>query len=184
MRPNAQPQPLVRKANESSTRKPASSRRIAIPILAAVALVVLLAGTKLFHRTNSAPVSEKQSTTGAVTPDQPRTPPSSPVAVSRDAAGSVAHEVLPDVPLSARRTITGTIRVRVKVNVDPAGNVTKTSFETRGPSEYFARLAQQSASAWKFVPPQAGGQPSSSQWSLVFEFSRAHTRAVPKPINR
>jgi TonB family protein len=181
---NTRPEPVVRRTSESSTSKPASSRRFALPIVVAVALVVLLAGTKLFHRTESAPSSEER-TSSAVTAGQPAngssTQTSSP---APDAAGSVAHEVVPDVPLSARRTITGTIRVRVKVNVDPAGNVTKTAFETRGPSEYFARLAQQSASAWKFVPPQAAGQPSRSEWSLTFEFSRAQTRAVPKPISR
>ena len=41
----------------------------------------------------------------------------------------------------ARNTITGKVTVRVRVEVDPSGNVSDATFESRGPSEYFAGLA-------------------------------------------
>src|SRR5262245_36846953 len=58
-------------------------------------------------------------------------------------SGDVVREVLPDVPQTARETIQGTIRVGIKVMVDPSGNVVGAELDTPGPSRYFARLATQ-----------------------------------------
>jgi TonB family protein len=67
----------------------------------------------------------------------------------------------------------------VRVGVSPGGNVVKTTLETPGPSEYFARLAQQAAQRWKFTPPLVNGQIASSEWMLHFQFKRNGTDVSP-----
>jgi len=92
---------------------------------------------------------------------------------------AVAHEVLPNVPQKALDTITGTLKVRVRIKVDRAGNVTEANLESAGPSPYFARLALAAANGWKFT---AEPQPSQTEWRLLFEFRRDGTRATPTQI--
>jgi TonB family protein len=99
-------------------------------------------------------------------------------------AGSVIHQVVPDVPRSARNTIQGKVRVGVKVSVDSQGNVVDAALASPGPSKYFARLAEQAARDWKFSPAQSEGQPVSSEWMLRFAFGRGGTDVSPSPINR
>jgi len=91
----------------------------------------------------------------------------------------VVHEVLPQVLPQARETITGKVRVRVKVEVDTSGNVVSASFDSPGPSKYFARLAMEAAQGWKFAPAQVDGRAVASQWLLRFGFTRRDTEVVP-----
>jgi TonB family protein len=94
-----------------------------------------------------------------------------------NAGGSeVVRRVMPEVSPGARRTIHGTIKVRVKVEVDAAGNVTEAKFESAGPSKYFSRLALEAAREWKFAPAQ-DGESGVREWKLQFAFSRARTEA-------
>ena len=94
-------------------------------------------------------------------------------------SGSVLHQVLPNVSQTARNTIQGKVRVRVKLTVDESGNVTEASFLSPGPSKYFARLAMQASRDWKFTPPQMSGQPIPSEWGLKFAFGRTTTEVYP-----
>src|SRR5713101_4813226 len=91
---------------------------------------------------------------------------------SADNRGGVVGRVMPQVSPSARRTIQGTIKVRVKVTVDTAGNVAKATLESAGPSKYFSRVAMEAARDWKFSPAEAG-----AEWKLQFAFTRARTEA-------
>jgi len=84
------------------------------------------------------------------------------------------HKILPDVPQSAKETIQGTIRVGVKVHVDPYGNVAGAQLDTPGPSRYFARLATEAAQNWKFAP---AGQNAERQFMVHFDFTNTETRA-------
>jgi TonB family protein len=84
-------------------------------------------------------------------------------------SSAVLHEVIPDVPRSARDTIHGHIAVAVRVTVDRAGNVVDESIENHGPSKYFARLATEAARKWKFAPTN---DPVTRKWLLRFEFTR------------
>jgi len=52
---------------------------------------------------------------------------------------------MPEVLQSAINTIRGTVKVRVKVNVDQSGTVEDAELESRGPSKYFARAALEAA---------------------------------------
>jgi TonB family protein len=86
----------------------------------------------------------------------------------------VLHEEIPNVPRSARETIRGHIRVAVRVTVDRSGNVVGRTLENPGPSKYFAHLATDAASKWKFAP---AAKKDSRKWLLSFEFTRGGTTA-------
>jgi serine/threonine protein kinase len=84
-------------------------------------------------------------------------------------SSSVLHEVLPDVSQDILDKIRGHINVRVRVLVDPLGNVVGEFLENPGPSRYFARVAGDAAGEWKFAPADIQG---SRVWLLRFEFTR------------
>jgi TonB family protein len=95
----------------------------------------------------------------------------------------VVHTVMPDVSRSARNTIQGRVKVRVRVHVDGTGNVVSAALDSAGPSKYFARLAVEAAHGWKFAPAQAKGQDAASEWTLSFAFRRSGTEVVPKQVS-
>lgn len=92
----------------------------------------------------------------------------------------VVHSVMPAVSRSARNTIQGRVKVRVRVQVDTSGNVVSAVLDSPGPSKYFARLALEAAQGWKFTPAEAHGQFVASERILSFAFSRTDTKVVPK----
>jgi len=93
--------------------------------------------------------------------------------------GEVLQQVLPDVPRQASSTITGTVRVSVRVNVDPSGNVTAAELDAPGPSKYFANLSLHAARDWKFTPPKVNGQNVASAWLLHFGYTSAGAKVAP-----
>lgn len=97
------------------------------------------------------------------------------------AQDEVLQQVLPDVSKTARNTIQGTVRVKVRVPIDSAGNVTNATLESPGPSKYFARKAIEAAQQWKFKPAQTNGQPVSREWILEFQFKKSGTNIIPSP---
>jgi TonB family protein len=90
--------------------------------------------------------------------------PDTGAAESRSAAGAVVQRVMPEAPQSALNTIHGTVQVWVRVTVDASGNVSKATFESVGPSRYFAKLAMEAAQKWRFKAGAPGG------WRLAFQF--------------
>jgi TonB family protein len=92
-------------------------------------------------------------------------------------ASSALHEVIPEVPRSARRTIHGHVKVWVRVVVDPDGSVLTAVADQTGPSRYFQRLALEAAEKWMFPPVDT---PSRRVMQVRFDFSRDGTtgRAV------
>jgi TonB family protein len=101
-----------------------------------------------------------------------------------DNQGGVVRRVMPEVSPSARRTIQGKIKVRVKVKVDAAGNVAEAALESAGPSKYFSRIALEAARGWKFSPAETGEQPVAREWKLQFAFSRARTEVSAARVAR
>ena len=79
------------------------------------------------------------------------------------------HEVKPDVPGKISAKIQGRIYVTVRVLVDPSGNVSGALMENPGPSKYFARLADEAARQWRFVP---AGNERPRVWLLSYVFTR------------
>ena len=107
----------------------------------------------------------------APVPIQPKQPASVPVTAA--SGEGVIHRVIPDAPQTALDTIRGTVRVSIRVNITPSGDVSGVTIDSSGPSRYFAKLAQQAAQQWKFAPtPESAGD-----WILRFEFSNAGVKA-------
>jgi TonB family protein len=88
----------------------------------------------------------------------------------------IVERVMPEVLPSARRTIEGRIRVRVKVGVDANGKVSEARLTDAGPSKYFARVALEGARRWQFAP--ARDQDEKREWNLAFVFTRTRTEAT------
>ncbi|MGC2162698.1 MAG: TonB family protein [Silvibacterium sp.] len=137
------------------------------------------------HRHIPAPgvVATPAPARSSVTPSV--SPPVAAAQASNDAAvkGAVAQRVLPDVPGSASRTIQGTVRVRVRVAVGPGGDVSNATFDSAGPSKYFAGLALRAAQGWKFTPAQVDGAAARSVWVLQFDFRQAGTEVTPVEVS-
>ncbi len=96
--------------------------------------------------------------------------------------GDVVHQVLPKIAPGAQRTITGKIKIRARVHVDPAGNVTRAELVNSGPSKYFARLSHEAALQWKFVP--AADNARNRQWLIRFDLTRKGTTVSADPVRR
>jgi TonB family protein len=96
----------------------------------------------------------------------------------------VIHQVIPEVPQSASNTITGRIKVKVRVDVDASGKVANATLTAPGPSKYFANLALKASQKWEFAAPRSNGQPTPSTWTLLFEFSKTSTKAFPSREHR
>ena len=92
--------------------------------------------------------------------------------------GGVDQQVLPDVPAKASRTISGTVKVGIQVNVDPDGTVSDATIASQGPSQYFANLALKAAKSWKFTPASADGEGAPSVWNLQFSFRKSGVEAT------
>jgi hypothetical protein len=61
-------------------------------------------------------------------------------------------QVIPDVSRNALNTISGTIRVSIRVIIAKDGTVLAATADEPGPSRYFARLATDAAKQWTFGP--------------------------------
>jgi TonB family protein len=94
--------------------------------------------------------------------------------------GAVTQQVQPDVLPSALKTITGTIRVAIRLEVDENGNVTDASFDSAGPSRYFANKSLEAARQWKFKPAQVEGRAVPSVWLLHFQFKQSGINVAPE----
>jgi TonB family protein len=170
------------------------------PIAAAVLVAAVLVGSILFiSRGKSGPAPEPTSEQPVTQPAPDVTPPSvaakaapskaapKPAGSPNPAAaagGEVVHQVLPEVSQRSRNTITGTVKVGVRVDVDSSGKVTEARLTSPGPSQYFAALALKSAKEWEFSPPEVGGKPVGSTWALQFRFKRSSIEASPERVTR
>ena len=200
--------PPVQKAKP----KPLNRGAIALAVVTVVLLIGLIAlfskGTKDKAERPPAsavevrqPAPQPRKPSPSPNPPKPETPPSSavtapqpvprpvkplptPDAPKPDSPGVAVHQVLPDVAKSARNTITGKVRVVVRVDVDSAGKVTDAKLTSPGPSRYFANLALRAAHEWEFTPPTANGEPIASAWAIRFRFGRARTEAAPERLKR
>lgn len=115
-----------------------------------------------------------------------RTPaPTGPAsnASMKTSEGAVADRVLPKVSQRSLNTITGKVKVTVKLAVDPNGKVTNAALQSAGPSQYFAKVALDASRRWKFDAPQTGGSPVSSQWLLRYAFGRGGVEVHPSQVS-
>jgi TonB family protein len=153
-------------------------------IAAGLVLVAVIAGLLFWsHRPEPGPETAKEPVLRS-----PVTSPQSPVPVNQtlqgaSVKGAVAERVLPDVLPSARESIEGKVNVSVRVAVDSGGNVSNATFDSPGPSRYFARQAMQAAQHWRFKPAQVDGKPVSSRWLLHFHFTQSGTDITPVEVS-
>jgi len=164
-------------------------RRVWIAIgLVVAAIVGGVLVTRQHSENPTAPSTESQTPVPAETKPSPVAPPpsaaqpeSSQSAPAQPLMGDeIVHRDVPNIPKSARDTVQGKVKVKVRVDVDASGQVIATKFEQHGPSQYFARQAMQSAERWKF----ASAPDSRRQWSLLFEFGRSGTQVIPSRLAR
>ena len=92
--------------------------------------------------------------------------------------------VVPDVPRSAKNTISGTIKVEARLDVDTSGKVKAVRLTTPGPSKYFAGLAEKAARQWQFSPLDASGKAAESTWMLKFHFKRSGAQVDASRLSR
>lgn len=181
----AAPAPIVTHS-QPKVEEPAKpqSKRIWIGIGLVIAAIL---GGFLLTRHGSQGVQEAPAATSQTTETKPDAPPSvaqkpveAPAPATKPASGDeIVERSIPNIPKSARETITGKVKVRVRVDVDNSGKVVSSKFETRGPSEYFARQAKQAAERWKF----ASAADEQRRWDLLFEFARGGTQVVPSRVH-
>ena len=159
------------------------------PIFAVLLVAAVMVGFVVFHfrgKNEPAPATATSEQPAPQAPPEAAPAPAAnppvqqPAPTPKKAApagGEVAHQVLPDIPQSARNTITGTIKVNVQVEVDASGKVTAAKLTRPGPSQYFARLALKAAQQWEFSPAAADGAPATSTWVIQFRLKRTSTQA-------
>jgi TonB family protein len=178
------------------------------PSLAALLALAAITGFLIFrHRGKEAPAQTpgtQQATTqlpAKPVPAKPAPEPAvqattkpTPTTPSREAAvdpkavparqGEIVRQVLPEPSRGAKNTIRGTIRVTVRVDVDPSGKVAEAKLMSPGPSKYFARLALNAAQGWEFSPEEGDGNASERSWLLRFRFKRTSTEVSPERVNQ
>jgi TonB family protein len=164
--------PVEETTLDSAAPQPPRRRTLVALIVGAVVILALSwAGIRAL-RTPSKPAPAAGSLSQSASPAvaaviAERTPP---VQASMPAA---LHEEIPDVPLHARQTIHGRIRVAVRVIVDSDGKVAAARADQTGPSRYFERLAIEAAKKWTFPPAETEAR----RIKVVrFEFSREGVR--------
>jgi TonB family protein len=171
---------LPNPAHKTGRTVPAKLRMTALIAAVLVLLAVIAALQLRSHQTRPSLPTGKQRpvpTTAALPPQSPV--PGTQISKGTIVKGAVAERVLPDVPRSASRTIQGKVEVRIRVTVDPSGDVSDAAFDSPGVSKYFANLALQASRNWRFKPAQVDDQAVSSVWILRFQFRQTGTEVTP-----
>jgi TonB family protein len=92
------------------------------------------------------------------------------------ASPSIIRKVLPQVSEKSRSTIHGTVRINVRVQLNPDGTVSSAELAAPAPSQFFADLALKAARQWQFAQPSSSGAwPSST--IVRFDFTPTATSA-------
>jgi TonB family protein len=153
-----------------------SSRAVLLLIVSVAALAIGVAAIMMF-RTEPAPAPAA----AVVKVQPPAEIQSSPVVDPKpiEQPPPQVNEVVPDVPRSARQTISGVIKVVIRVIVDKDGKVVGASTDVPGPSRYFERLATEAARKWTF-PPESSQERRVVR--LTFSFRRSGTTADASPL--
>ena len=127
-------------------------------------------------RGESAP--SKQIASPSAAPAAPAKPPaSSPRSIEPKNSGGleVVHQVIPDVSSKALSTIRGTVRINVRLKLNPDGTVAAADLNSPVSSQFFADIALNAAREWRFAPT------SNSSALLRFDFTNAGSKAYMVP---
>jgi TonB family protein len=91
------------------------------------------------------------------------------------------NEVMPAASHGSLQTIHGTIRVVIRVLVNPDGSVHAATSHIPGPSRYFERVALQAAKKWTFAPTSAQ-EPRA--FLVHFDFTRTGITGGADPLDQ
>jgi len=161
--------------------EPPARRPPALPVVAGALLLAVVGwtGVRLFggHHAPPSPPPPVQVPAPSAPAGVPAVSAAKPARSEAPPSSGVLHEVIPEVPANARRTIRGHIKVWVRVIVNPDGSVFAAVPDRSGPSRYFQRLALDAAKKWSFAPADGSSQ---RIMQVHFDFSREGTtgRAV------
>ena len=162
--------PPEEEEEEEPTQRPAA---LGAMLGVLVIIGVVWAGVRMLsgHSVPAPPIPAVQAP-AAPAAEEPAAPVSAG-SISRDAASEAArssvHEVIPEVPAGARRSVRGHIKVWVRVIVSRDGTVFAATPDRAGSSRYFERLALEAAKKWTFPPVDA---PAQRLMQIHFDFSR------------
>ena len=121
----------------------------------------------------------KQAQASPAAKQTPVTPLPSGSTDQRLAALDGITQVLPEIPQVALDTITGRVRINVRVGVDSAGQVNQATLEPPPASKYFTDRVLVAARRWTFPAGNA-----TQNWLLHFELMREQTRvSAAKMVN-
>src|SRR5262249_1377568 len=132
----------------------------------------------------SAPTSKPPATASTPTTALPteNKPPASPLTSASRSAGKsvtgspeIVHQVIPDVSQKARSTIRGTVRINVRVELNPDGSVASADLDSPANSQFFADIALKAARDWRFAPA------SGSSAVVRFDFTNSGSNAYLVP---
>jgi TonB family protein len=177
--PAATPQiaPEAARSAPSATQSRKPPGLLTLTLAAVVILALGWTGVRvLTHRAPAAPAVQAPEQSLSQAPRSAPAAANMQVPARSDAATPPAslHQVIPDVPQSARRSIRGHIKVWVRVIVDEHGSVLAAVADRTGPSAYFQRLAIETARKWTFP---AANTASRRTMQVRFDFSRDSTTA-------
>ena len=171
-----------RDAQPSTAARPRVSKGVLLLIAGAIAVVLAVIAIVLLRTEprpepaiTQAPVPAPRAIAPVVQPKPVEPEVQKPPVV---APNSAINQVVPDVPLSARQTIKGTIQVSVRVIVAKDGTVVAATTVEPGPSRYFERLSLEAARKWTFAPASSDKQ---RVMMVRFYFKRSGTTARWSP---
>jgi eukaryotic-like serine/threonine-protein kinase len=131
--------------------------------------------------TATPPASKPASVAAPVPPPQPAAQATdNPSAAPATINPAVVSQIFPDIIPSAMRTISGKVKVSVRLAVDENGIVTDATLTSAGPSNYFASKSLEAARHWKFRPAQVDGHAAPSNWILEFQYRRSGINVIPR----
>jgi TonB family protein len=81
---------------------------------------------------------------------------------------------MPSISPAASQSMHGPVLVEIRVRVSESGSVESATFMTSGPGNYFGKISQRAAEAWKFDPPMRRGRAEPSVWLLRFSYARGN----------
>ena len=171
-------------ANKTNRKVPAKLRLTALIAAVLVVLAVIAAVNLRSRQTQPSVPTGNQRPVPAIAAISPESStPGTQSSKGEAVKGAVAERVLPEVPRNASQTIHGKVKVTIRVSIDPSGNVSNATFDSPGPSKYFANLAIEAARRWKFKPALVDSQAVASVWMLRFQFGQTTAEVTPVEVS-
>jgi TonB family protein len=152
--------------------KPAPPDKVAAPAKQLVAHDASAAAPASGSASDSRSGTRPATTPISVPASQPASSKTNPL------APTVLRKVLPVVSEKARATINGTVRVNVRVQLNPDGTVSSAELANPAGSQFFADLALKAAQQWQFGPSTSDDTaPVPSSTVIRFDFTQITTSA-------